>query len=174
MIFGWHSVVYIYKDTGYFSNHCPGPETHLDTVIDNITWNHHTPSPGHATFTSPQASLNPNDTISSSSSSSSINTADSTPRITTTAGSNLSVTTPVYYETGNLNDDQNSVHFDILSCEEQIRVRSKEGVSQTCKPQDEQFNLVFSLATGVNGILSFPSGILYDRLGTRISRIISL
>ncbi|KAK7505907.1 hypothetical protein BaRGS_00002629, partial [Batillaria attramentaria] len=52
-----------------------------------------------------------------------------------------------------------------------------EGGCETPKQSshgDEQFNLIFSLATGINGMLSFPSGILYDRLGTRISRIVSL
>jgi hypothetical protein len=48
------------------------------------------------------------------------------------------------------------------------------GKGHVCKPQDQQFNLIFSLATAINGALSFPSGILYDKLGTRISRIISM
>nr|KAG5713243.1 hypothetical protein BaRGS_007770 [Batillaria attramentaria] len=46
-----------------------------------------------------------------------------------------------------------------------MAVRADEGgTSRVCDSQDEQFNLIFSLATGINGMLSFPSempGLLY-------------
>ncbi|XP_025089187.1 solute carrier family 43 member 3-like isoform X2 [Pomacea canaliculata] len=67
-----------------------------------------------------------------------------------------------------------SISFDELTCQEKLKALAEGSGSQVCKSQDEQFNLVFSLATSINGVLSFPSGFLYDRLGTRISRIISI
>ena len=166
MIFGWHSVVYIYKDTGYFSDHCPAQK--LTPSSDNITSQFRNPGFAHSSVSPLPAYLSPNDAVSSS-----VNMADFPSGGVTSPLSNI--TPPAYHKTANANEEgSSSVHFDELSCEERIQVRAGEGASQTCKSQDEQFNLIFSLATGVNGILSFPSGILYDRLGTRVSRLFSM
>ncbi|KAK7087540.1 equilibrative nucleobase transporter 1-like [Littorina saxatilis] len=148
VIFGWHSVVYVYKETGYFSDGCSAEKSLTPSA--NVTWQYHTPGTG-----TPLNSSHDN----------------ATPNGTVIRSDNMTTTT--LHDSGYSNQG-NSIHYDDLSCEEKIQVQSETGVSQVCKSQDEQFNLVFSLATSINGILSFPSGILYDRLGTRISRIFSL
>ncbi|XP_076434626.1 LOW QUALITY PROTEIN: equilibrative nucleobase transporter 1-like [Babylonia areolata] len=161
VIFGWHSLVYVYKDNGYFSTLCPAATLDLPT---------------NATATTVPSLLDP------SSPSSTIIT-------TTPVNDSFSFTsTALFGTTGRvLNGTEDAVgyktlvptrragvQFQDLTCEEQMEVHSKDGMMVVCEPQDEQFNLIFSLSTGINGMLSFPSGYMYDRLGTRVSRIFSI
>ncbi|KAL8580959.1 hypothetical protein ACOMHN_017526 [Nucella lapillus] len=159
VIFGWHSIVYVYKDMGYFSDLChqadqPNPRVdHNNTIVQTLNL----------------SSLST--TTTASSVIYGLNTSrNALPFSTTSAISNES---RVAYKTVRLSPED-SVRFEELSCEERMKVNSEGRVSAVCEAQDEQFNLIFSLATGINGIMSFPSGVLYDILGTRISRIVCL
>lgn len=136
VIFGWHSVVYIYKDVGYFIDDCLAG-TELTPYGEN-TWKEN-----RSELTKSNNSVT------------------------------LAFESTVYFN--NFTSSAPNDSFDNLTCDEKMKLHIENGSNkQVCKSQDEQFNLVFSLATSINGILSFPSGILYDRLGTRISRIISM
>ncbi|CAH1801300.1 unnamed protein product, partial [Owenia fusiformis] len=42
----------------------------------------------------------------------------------------------------------------------------------SCAAQDEQFNLIFAIAGAVVGILLVLSGMVFDRLGTLITRLL--
>ncbi|KAF3693926.1 Solute carrier family 43 member 3 Protein FOAP-13 [Channa argus] len=52
------------------------------------------------------------------------------------------------------------------------------GVNSTqvldCTGQDEQFSLVFTIASFMNNFLTLPSGFLFDRFGTTVSRIFGI
>lgn len=137
IIFGWSSLVYVYKDVGYFADMCD--------VMGAL--------PLHG------------------------NSSDQTPTI-----SNASTASAVVFTTTTTLTNVTSRTIDVevrlseLSFQKQMDVRSRdEGAGQIlCDSQDEQFNLIFSIAIGVTGVLCFPNGLMYDRMGTRFTRIVSL
>lgn len=43
-----------------------------------------------------------------------------------------------------------------------------------CSAQDEQFSLIFTIASFMNNFITFPNGFLFDRYGTMATRLISV
>ena len=43
-----------------------------------------------------------------------------------------------------------------------------------CDSQDRMFNLIYVLAVVVNGVSTFPNGVIWDRYGTRFLRSVSM
>lgn len=44
-------------------------------------------------------------------------------------------------------------------------------VSADCAGQDEQFSLIFTIASFMNNFLTLPNGFLFDRFGTTVTRL---
>ncbi|XP_053548253.1 equilibrative nucleobase transporter 1 [Bombina bombina] len=44
----------------------------------------------------------------------------------------------------------------------------------TCPSQDEKLSLVFTIAAFINNVMAFPSGIIFDCLGTLVTRFIAI
>lgn len=44
-------------------------------------------------------------------------------------------------------------------------------VSADCAGQDEQFSLIFTIASFMNNFLMLPNGFLFDRFGTTVTRL---
>lgn len=44
-------------------------------------------------------------------------------------------------------------------------------VSADCTEQDEQFSLIFTIASFMNNFLTLPNGFLFDRFGTTVTRL---
>lgn len=47
-------------------------------------------------------------------------------------------------------------------------------VSIDCSGQDEQFSLVFTIASFMNNFLTLASGFLFDKFGTTVTRLCSM
>ncbi|KAM4667115.1 equilibrative nucleobase transporter 1 isoform 2-T2 [Amazona ochrocephala] len=43
-----------------------------------------------------------------------------------------------------------------------------------CRPQDEQFSLVFTIGSFMNNFMTFPMGFIFDRFGTTVARLIAI
>lgn len=43
-----------------------------------------------------------------------------------------------------------------------------------CPPQDRLFNLIYVLAVVLNGVATFPCGVIWDKFGTRVLRVVSM
>lgn len=43
-----------------------------------------------------------------------------------------------------------------------------------CSKQDEQFSLVFTIASFLNNFLSLVNGYLFDRFGTMVTRLLGM
>ncbi|XP_075282501.1 equilibrative nucleobase transporter 1 [Opisthocomus hoazin] len=43
-----------------------------------------------------------------------------------------------------------------------------------CSQQDEQFSLVFTIASFMNNFMTFPMGVIFDRFGTAVARLIAI
>lgn len=119
IIFGWASLVYVYKDEGYFRHLCPLNQSTLS----------------NASYSSVQATES--DLFD-------VNTSRTLGEISS-----------MYDFNATLNDRLTSPKV-------------------TCKEQDNQFNLIFSVSTVFTGIMCFVNGLLYDRFGTRLCRIIAM
>lgn len=44
-------------------------------------------------------------------------------------------------------------------------------VSADCAGQDEQFSLIFTIASFMNNFLTLPNGFLFDQFGTTVTRL---
>lgn len=47
-------------------------------------------------------------------------------------------------------------------------------VSTDCSGQDEQFSLVFTIASAVNSFVGLPTGFLFDHFGTLVTRLCAM
>ncbi|XP_071093116.1 equilibrative nucleobase transporter 1-like [Haliotis cracherodii] len=146
VIFGWHSVVYVYKDEGYFADRCD---------VNNITGTQHISNISSTYFTSNTSGIH---YVSSA----------ATPR---TALAN-STSTP-HSLWSNATASSTKAPATELSCDDQLKL-SASGKGKTCAPQDEQFSLIFSLSTLITGLMCVVNGYLYDRFGTKFCRYICI
>ncbi|XP_067312838.1 solute carrier family 43 member 3b [Pseudorasbora parva] len=46
--------------------------------------------------------------------------------------------------------------------------------TEDCRQQDEQFSLVFTIASFMNNFLTLPNGFLFDRFGTTVARLLGI
>lgn len=46
--------------------------------------------------------------------------------------------------------------------------------TESCKAQDEQFNLVYTLAVVITGVSLFATGWMFDKWGTRLCRTVGM
>ncbi|XP_046546190.1 solute carrier family 43 member 3-like [Haliotis rubra] len=146
VIFGWHSVVYVYKDEGYFADLCD---------VSNVSVTQHVNNISTAQFVG--------------------NTSD-VHRVSITAMyyttlANSTGRTPSHWN--NATAPASGLPPTELSCDDQLKL-SESGKSKACAPQDEQFSLIFSLSTLITGLMCVINGYLYDRFGTRFCRWISI
>ena len=112
LIFGWASLVYVFKLEGFFSSVCINEEGQWS---DNST----TPSTVKLEVNKP---LSHNDSLT----------------LTSTSPANT----------------------------------TKSWDPPTCTSQDEEFNLIYTLAVVINGVSLFATGWMFDKWGTRVCRII--
>jgi len=52
--------------------------------------------------------------------------------------------------------------------------RPADGRPADCSQQDEQFSLVFTIASFMNNFMTFPMGVIFDRFGTAVARLIAM
>ncbi|XP_064612367.1 equilibrative nucleobase transporter 1-like [Liolophura sinensis] len=119
IIFGWASLVYVYKDEGYFRHLCPLNQSMLSNG-------------SYSSVQEAQSGL---------------------------FGVNISQA---------LGEISSAYDFNATSEDRLILPKV------TCKEQDNQFNLIFSISTVFTGIMCFVNGLLYDRFGTRLCRVIAI
>ncbi|XP_038641680.1 solute carrier family 43 member 3-like [Scyliorhinus canicula] len=50
----------------------------------------------------------------------------------------------------------------------------ERNITTGCDPQDQRFTLVFTVASFAFNVLAFPVGVLFDRLGTWITRLVAI
>lgn len=43
-----------------------------------------------------------------------------------------------------------------------------------CRARDEQFSLIFTLASFMNNFMTFPTGYIFDRFQTTVARLIAM
>ncbi|KAL5017354.1 hypothetical protein ScPMuIL_006943 [Solemya velum] len=116
-IFGWHSLVYVFKEDGYFRDLCPQISNTSEEILHRNQTN-------------------------------------------------------VYKYSSVVNRSENSYNLShSTSPSDEIENGAYAG---PCKPQDKEFNLIFSLATVVTGLMSVFNGVMYDRFGTRFCRTIAV
>lgn len=55
-----------------------------------------------------------------------------------------------------------------------VNVTNTSGESSDCSPQDENFSLVFTVASFMNNFLTLPNGFFYDHFGTMATRLLAI
>ncbi|XP_062282012.1 solute carrier family 43 member 3b [Scomber scombrus] len=55
-----------------------------------------------------------------------------------------------------------------------VNVTQVNGTALDCSGQDEQFSLVFTIASFMNNFLTLPNGFLFDRFGTTVARLFGI
>lgn len=55
-----------------------------------------------------------------------------------------------------------------------VNVTVNGTTAEDCRGQDEQFSLVFTIASFMNNFLTLPNGFLFDRFGTRVARVLGI
>ncbi|KAA0722107.1 Solute carrier family 43 member 3 [Triplophysa tibetana] len=55
-----------------------------------------------------------------------------------------------------------------------VNVTDASGEKSDCSPQDENFSLVFTVASFMNNFLTLPNGFFYDHFGTMATRLLAI
>ncbi|XP_057186698.1 solute carrier family 43 member 3a isoform X2 [Triplophysa rosa] len=55
-----------------------------------------------------------------------------------------------------------------------VNVTNTSGENSDCSPQDENFSLVFTVASFMNNFLTLPNGFFYDHFGTMATRLLAI
>ena len=144
LIFGWASLVHVFKQEGIYGYLCQAPNLRLNHIlVQNITVDVHSRSNGTIV----------------------------TPTIQYSNGSKqLDHFTDIFQNKSIYNRTmiRNSIYADVDE-----HSADGPGVQRPgCVVQDEHFSQAFSLSFLMFALSTFPAGFLFDRLGMRITRTI--
>ncbi len=67
-----------------------------------------------------------------------------------------------------------SDHYFQDLCEQPLNLTGNATGKAECSAQDSKFSLIFTLASFANNFMIFPTGYIFDRLGTTVARLIAI